>query len=92
MNTSRADRVQRAAQFRAAMRRTGIDDTNPTPPAPPGNCGRGPDQACGMIDPEECKVHASPADVDDPALLSIAGTRRQARELARAARRHGLRF
>jgi hypothetical protein len=56
-----------------------------------GNCGRGPDVACGMIDPEECTVHASSA-ADDPALLSYAGTRRQAREQLKAARRQGLRF
>jgi hypothetical protein len=91
MNAStRADRVQLAGQLRDALRRTGIDDTNETPPAPPGDCGRSADQQRGMINPEECKVHASPV-ADDPALLKYAGTRRQAREQLRAARRYGLR-
>jgi hypothetical protein len=88
MNT-RADRIATAQQLRAALRRTGIDDTNETPLAPPGNCGRGPDEECGMKDPQECALHADPTD-DDPALLAYAGTRRQAREQLRAARRHGM--
>jgi hypothetical protein len=86
--TSRAGRVAVAQQLRDALRRTGIDDTNETPPAPPGNCGRGPDEACGMIDPEECKVHASPA-ADDPALLSYAGTLASRKQQLKAARQQG---
>jgi hypothetical protein len=44
-----------------------------------------------MIDPQECQVHADVPE-GDPALLNYAGTRRQAREQLRAARRYGLRF
>jgi hypothetical protein len=93
MNTSRADRVQRAQQLRAALRRA-PGDIAPNTDSPPGDCGRPLDdpRGCGMKNENECRTHASPADVDDPALLSIAGTRQQARELARAARRRGLRF
>jgi hypothetical protein len=90
MNLStRAGRVAMAHQLRDALRRrTGIDDTNETPPAPPGNCGRKLDEECGMKNPQECVVHADPAD--DPELLSFAGTLSQRREQLRAARRHGL--
>jgi hypothetical protein len=88
--TTRADRVAMAHQLRATLRRTGIDDTNETPPAPPGNCGRAPDEECGMKDPQECAIHADPTD-DDPELLSYAGTLAQRREQLKTARRHGLR-
>jgi HK97 family phage prohead protease len=30
-----------------------------------GNCGRGPDDACGMKDPDECSVHGGTAAVTD---------------------------
>jgi hypothetical protein len=90
MDTTRADRVAVAQQLRAALHRApGDDDTNETPPAPPGNCGRGPEEECGMKNPEQCQVHASPAD-DDPELLSFAGTLSQRREQLRAAWRYGL--
>jgi hypothetical protein len=90
--TTRAGRVAVAHQLREALHRAPGDvrpdaDTG----GPIGNCGRGPDEECGMKNEEECSVHCSPA-ADDPALLSYAGTRRQAREQLRAARRQGLRF
>jgi hypothetical protein len=44
-----------------------------------------------MIDPQECAVHAD-VPTDDPALLGLAGTRRQARQQLKLARRRGLRF
>jgi hypothetical protein len=91
MLATRADRVQRAAQLLAFLHRTGIDDTDETPPTPPGYCGRGPDEACGMVDPEECRTHCGPPD-GDPALLSYSGTLQQRRAQLRLARRHGLRL
>jgi hypothetical protein len=43
-----------------------------------------------MNDPQECAVHAEPAD-GDPETMAFAGTLQQRREQLRAARRHGLR-
>jgi hypothetical protein len=91
MNTTRADRVQRALQLRDALRRAPGDvrpdaDTG----GPIGHCGRGPDEECGMRNPQECEVHALPTD-DDPAFLSYSGTLQQRREQLRADRRHGSR-
>jgi hypothetical protein len=91
MDTStRAARIVVAHRLGEALRRAPGDirpdaDTG----GPIGNCGRDPEAECGMKNPEECSVHCSPA-ADDPALLAIAGTRRQAREQLRAMRRHGL--
>lgn len=87
--TTRASRVAVAHQLREALRRA-PGDVRPDPDTagPVGNCGRGPDEECGMKNPEECAMHCSPP-TDDPALLGIAGTRAQAREQLRAARRYG---
>jgi hypothetical protein len=89
--STRDDRIAIALRLSNALRRTAIDDTNETPPVPPGYCGRGPDEACGMIDREECRTHYTPPD-NGPALLSIAGTRAQAREELKARRRAASRF
>jgi hypothetical protein len=83
-------RIATAHRLRDALRRTGIDNTNETPPTPPRYCGRGPDQECGMIDPQECAIHASPAD-DDPELLAYAGPLALRKQQLKAARRRGLR-
>jgi hypothetical protein len=90
MNTStRADRIATAHRLRDALRRA-PGDIPPNSEGPRGNCGRTEEGAsCGMIDPQECQIHADPDD-DDPALLSYAGTLAQRREQLRAARRHGL--
>jgi hypothetical protein len=92
MDTSTyAGRVATAHQLRAALHRA-PGDTRPNDsdtPGPVGNCGRGPDEECGMRNPQECEVHAFPVD-DDPALLNFAGTLQQRREQLRAARRQGL--
>jgi hypothetical protein len=91
MNSTRADRVQRAQQLRAALRRTAIDDTDQTPPAPPGDCGRDKSEPCGMRDKSECRTHADVPD-DDPELLNYSGTLHQRRQQLKAARRYGLRL
>jgi hypothetical protein len=92
MNTSRADRVQLAAQLRAALHRTPAPGPGDgATPGPIGNCGRGPDEECGMKDPAECAVHADPAP-NDPGLLAFAGTLASRREQLKRARRHGLRL
>jgi hypothetical protein len=91
MDTStRADRIATAQRLRAALRRAPGDvrpdaDTG----GPIGNCGRGPDEPCGMKDENECAVHCNPED-DDPELLSFAGTLSGRREQLKAARRRGL--
>jgi hypothetical protein len=91
MNATRADRIATAHRLTAALHRTGIDDTNETPPAPRGDCGRDASEPCGMKDESECRTHCGPAD-DDPALLSFSGTLQQRRQQLKAARRYGLRF
>jgi hypothetical protein len=94
MNTTstRAGRVQLAEQLRTALRRTpgapGPDDG--ATPGPLGNCGRSSTESCGMIDPQECAVHAD-VPADDPALLSYSGTLQMRRDALRVARRYGLR-
>jgi hypothetical protein len=96
METStRAGRIAVAHRLSEALRRMpGAVLPAPGPndgatPGPIGNCGRDATDSCGMIDPEECAVHCSPAD-DDPALLSFGGTLQQRREQLKAARRRGL--
>jgi hypothetical protein len=91
MNTSSyADRVAGAQQLRAALRMPTPGPNDGAVPGPIGHCGRDPSEACGMIDPQECAVHADVPD-NDPELLSIAGTRAQAREELKLRRRYGLR-
>jgi hypothetical protein len=92
MNTdTRADRVQCALELRNALRRA-PGDIAPNSESPPGDCGRPIDdpRGCGMKDENECKTHCNPAAEDPVELLSIAGTRRQARQQLRASRRQGL--
>jgi hypothetical protein len=87
--TTRAGRIATAQQLRAALHRA-PGDTRPNDSAGPiGDCGRDASEPCGMKDENECRTHCSPT-TDDPALLSYAGTRAQAREQLRAARRYGL--
>jgi hypothetical protein len=90
MDTStRAARVAVAHRLSEALRRA-PGDTRPNDSAGPiGDCGRDASEPCGMKDENECRTHCSPT-TDDPALLAYAGTRRQAREQLRAARRYGL--
>jgi hypothetical protein len=86
MNTAtRAGRIAVAHRLSNAMRRTAIDDTNETPPAPPGDCGRDKSEPCGMKDENECRTHCGPLD-GDPETLGFAGTLSQRREQLRAAR------
>src|ERR1700724_2380458 len=86
-----ADRVAVAQQLRAALYRMPAPGPNDgATPGPIGNCGRDSTESCGMIDPQECAVHCDVPD-GDPALLSIAGTRHQAREELKLRRRYGLR-
>jgi HK97 family phage prohead protease len=52
---------------RAPVRRddgAGVDDPT-SGGAVVGNCGRSPDDECGMKDPDECSVHAGTASVTD---------------------------
>jgi hypothetical protein len=96
MNTTYADRVATAIQLRSALHRMpgnvlpapGPDDG--AMPGPIGHCGRGSEEACGMIDPQECQVHADPPP-GDPATLAYAGTASMRRQALRDARRQGLR-
>jgi hypothetical protein len=93
MDTStRAERMQIALQLSQAMKRRTLAD-DPQAEGPRGDCGRDIDdpRGCGMKDESECKIHCDPA-ADDPALLSISGTRRQARAQLKAERRQGLRL
>jgi hypothetical protein len=93
MDTStRAGRIATAQQLRAALHRA-PGDVRPNAgdtPGPIGDCGRSADSPCGMKEESECRTHAGVPD-NDPELLNIAGTRAQAREQLRAARRYGLR-
>ena len=93
MDTStRAARIAVARQLTEALRRAPAPGPGDgATPGPIGDCGRDSTGSCGMIDPQECAVHADPA-ADDPALLAISGTRRQARQCLKAARRQRLRF
>ena len=52
---------------RAPVRREdGAGEDDPTAGgAVVGNCGRGPDDQCGMKDPDECSVHGGTAAVTD---------------------------
>lgn len=81
----------KAAKMPAAngVRRDGMEEEDPAAggagvdddAAPPtGNCGRAPDEACGMQDPAECAVHA-PALDGAKQLQSLLGkmTRQQLR-------------
>jgi hypothetical protein len=91
MDTStRADRIAAAQQLRAALRRAPSDDA-PDGEGPRGNCGREESEECGMRNPQECEVHALPAD-NDPELLSYAGPLASRKQQLKAARRYGLRF
>jgi hypothetical protein len=93
--TTRSGRMQYALGLLAELKspRRAPGDIAPNSESPPGDCGRPIDdpRGCGMKDESECRTHAD-VSADDPAILSIAGTRRQAREQLRAARRQGLRF
>ena len=65
MNTdTRADRIAEAHRLSAALHRA-PGDIPPNSEGPRGNCGRTEEGAsCGMIDPQECQIHADPADDD----------------------------
>ena len=94
MNT-RADRVATALRLSAALRMPGNVLPAPGPgdgavPGPIGNCGRDATESCGMVDPQECQVHADPAP-GDPETLNYAGTAAMRRQALRDARRQGLR-
>jgi hypothetical protein len=91
--TTRAERMQIAHQLREAMRHRAPGDVRPDADTggPIGNCGRGPDEECGMKDENECAVHCNPED-GDPETMAFAGTLQQRREQLKAARRRGLRF
>jgi hypothetical protein len=95
MNTTRDDRIAIALRLSTALHRM-PGNVLPAPgpgdgatPGPIGHCGRDATESCGMIDPQECQVHAD-VPADDPELLSISGTRAQARAELKA-RRQGLR-
>jgi hypothetical protein len=88
---TRAGREQYALHLREAMRRRAPGDIPPNSEGPRGNCGRTEEGAsCGMIDPQECQIHADVPD-DDPETMAFAGTLQQRREQLKAARRYGLR-
>ena len=52
---------------RAPVRRDdgSAEDDSTSGGAVVGNCGRGPDEECGMKDPDECSVHGGAASVTD---------------------------
>jgi hypothetical protein len=92
MNSSRADRVQLAAQLRNALHRmpAAPGPADGATPGPFGYCGRGPDEECGMIDPQECAVHCDVPD-GDPETMAFAGTLASRKRQLKLARRYGLR-
>ena len=90
--STRADRVQRAAQLRAALHRM------PGAPGPdagatlgPPHCGLSEDEPCDMKNPERCAIHGSVPD-DDPELLGLSGTLASRKQQLKLARRRGLRL
>jgi HK97 family phage prohead protease len=58
-----------------AHRSDGADETDPTAGgAIVGNCGRSPDEECGMKDPSECSIHAgTELDLDPEEAKRLAG-------------------
>ena len=64
----------RSGKISGVRRGHGADENDPTSGgAVVGNCGRGPDDECGMKDPSECSVHGGVrADPDDDEKLLAA--------------------
>jgi hypothetical protein len=92
MDASTAARIATVQQLRNALRRAPAPGPNDgAVPGPIGNCGRDSTKSCGMIDPQECAVHADPAP-SDPEALAFAGTRLQRLRQLKDSRRQGLRF
>jgi hypothetical protein len=91
MDTSTyAGRVATAHQLRNELHRA-PGDIPPNSEGPRGNCGRTEEGgSCGMIDPQECQIHADVPD-GDPETMAFAGTLQERRRQLRAARRQGLR-